>query len=73
MLLKKRIVREVNTTIEAEITEEEIRAAFSLPEDAEIFMEIPGGGDWSNEDLAVDKKRPLKARWKRSDRVEEEH
>ena len=25
-----------------------------IPPDADIFMRVPGGGDWSNEDLSVD-------------------
>lgn len=29
-------------------------AGFNLPDNADIFVRVPGGGDWSNTDLMID-------------------
>lgn len=49
------------TTQNYVITAEEIRKALDLPKDAKIFVQVPGGGDWSNTDLEIDSDTPLRA------------
>jgi len=51
----------VSTTCRIDITRAELIEALNLPKDAEIFISIPGGGDWSNTDLSIDAETPLKA------------
>lgn len=34
-----------------------------VPPDAEVYVTIPGGGDYSNMDLDIDKDMPVKIRW----------
>ena len=38
---------------EALITEKMLREAFGIPAHAKIFIGIPGGGNWSNTDMAI--------------------
>jgi len=37
----------------------ELLKALKLPKDAKVFVTVPGGGDWSNCDLELDKSTPL--------------
>lgn len=34
-----------------------------IPEDAQVSVLIPGGGDWSSTDLDVTEDRPIEIRW----------
>jgi hypothetical protein len=34
-----------------------------LPDDAQVFVEVPGGGDWSNTDLSIEQRTPIRVRW----------
>lgn len=46
---------------------EMLRAAGAdLPEDVghvRIYFAVPGGGDWSNTDVDIDKSNPVRAEW----------
>ena len=42
-----------------------------LPDDAEIFMQVPGGGDWSHTQLDVDSENRLYACYERVKTEEE--
>lgn len=44
---------EVTATRTWKFTREELVKRLGLPEDASVFMRVPGGGDWSNTDLTV--------------------
>jgi hypothetical protein len=52
-----------------ELTGEDIRglleaaADLQIPSTADIYIQIPGGGDWSNTSLDVDKKNPIVITW----------
>lgn len=35
----------------------------SIPGDAEVFFHVPGGGDWSNEDLSICPAFPVIVKW----------
>jgi hypothetical protein len=35
-----------------------------VPENAEVFITVPGGADWSNTDLDIDSRSPVIIRWK---------
>jgi len=52
----KRIEARVKTDFRGIITLEELREAFGLPADAEVTVRVPGGGDWSNEDITMGSK-----------------
>lgn len=36
-----------------------------IPKDAEVFVRVPGGADWSNEDLDIDN-HPIQVQWTRT-------
>lgn len=42
------------TSHEIAISRSDIIKAFGLPDNAKVFIGVPGGGDWSNIDLDVD-------------------
>ncbi len=33
---------------------DDLRLALVLPKDARIYVDVPGGGDWSNTELAIE-------------------
>lgn len=35
-----------------------------IPEDAEVTIHVPGGGDWSDMDLTIDSDTPVEITWK---------
>lgn len=45
----------VTTTVEErEYSAEDIRNALCLPPGAMLYVDVPGGGDWSNTSLSLD-------------------
>ncbi len=42
------------TRVEYQITADDIRKALALPKGAVLFIQVPGGGDWSNCALDLD-------------------
>jgi hypothetical protein len=60
--IKRAVTVETKRTTVYAITADDIRKRFRLPDDAEIVVRVPGGGDWSNTDLAI-KDHPLTARF----------
>lgn len=62
MKQKKTVHRVVETKYHVTYTIEEIREALHLPSNAVIFVDVPGGGDWSNTELLLDD-APLQARF----------
>ena len=55
------------------ITREDLIKAFGLPDNASISVSVPGGGDWSNCELPIDRHtRALSATWASEDTVETE-
>jgi hypothetical protein len=44
----------VRKTSSLEITADDIRQKFGLPPNAEVWVRVPGGGDWSNARLEID-------------------
>lgn len=38
-------------------------AGYEIPHDASIYVHVPGGGDWSNSDLHIDKACPVVVTW----------
>ena len=55
----ERTVR-TTTTTRWEFTADELKKRLRLPPDCRLFVQVPGGGDWSNTDLDIDL-RPLVA------------
>lgn len=37
---------------------------YDIPDSAEIFVTVPGGGDWSNMDLDISNQVPIQVRYK---------
>lgn len=56
--IKTSVTKHHTTTI----TDEHLRKAFGIPKGAEIFVMVPGGGDWSNESLDI-QTCPIEVRW----------
>jgi hypothetical protein len=46
------------------LANEDVTDATYVPNDAEIFVQIPGGGDYSGEPLAITERCPIILRWK---------
>lgn len=62
MRIKK--VQSILETNRVTITASEIRKAFRLPDNAEVFVRVPGGADWSNVDLEITEQDCLlEAKW----------
>lgn len=40
-----------------------LRTRFTIPDNAKVFIHVPGGGDYSNMDLDVDEETPLQVSW----------
>lgn len=55
----------------AHFTAAALRKALGLPDDAEITVAVPGGGDWSNAALEISDSTTLDARWTRRETWEE--
>lgn len=51
------------TTHRVEVDAEDIRKLVGAPETAEVYVSVPGGGDWSNMDLTIDKKHTITVEW----------
>jgi hypothetical protein len=39
------------------------KLGYDLPRDASIYVNVPGGGDWSNTSLDIDKETPVVVTW----------
>lgn len=59
MTIKTRTTTTVTTKVRREILRKDLGLLLGLPEHATVFVEVPGGGDWSNCDLEIDDRRPL--------------
>lgn len=59
----------VETRKRIELTEDSLRKLIksatgeALPVGADIFVEVPGGGDWSNTSLYISKETPVIIAW----------
>lgn len=62
MKQKKTVHKLVKTSYRVTFTVDEIREALNLPPGAELFVDVPGGGDWSNQELGLNE-APLQARF----------
>lgn len=40
-----------------------LKETIKFPSDTEVFFHVPGGGDWSNEDVTIDREHPLRICW----------
>lgn len=36
---------------------------YQIPDDADMFVQVPGGGDWSNTNLDIERDTNLHVRW----------
>lgn len=66
---KKQTVTTVST-FQTAISAEMIRAAFGLPKDARVYFVVPGGGDWSNTDIDIDRNHPICVEWTHTETVD---
>ena len=39
------------------------KSGLDVPDDAQVAVDVPGGGDWSNTRLDVDQDSPLIVKW----------
>jgi hypothetical protein len=39
------------------------REGVEIPKGADIYVQVPGGGDWSNMSLEIDKETPVVVKW----------
>lgn len=58
-------VKELSETrkFEGTITIEDLRKAFKIPDCASVTVRVPGGGDWSNTDLDIDRDTSITVTW----------
>lgn len=38
-------------------------AGHQVPDNALFYFSVPGGGDWSNTDIEIDTRHPVRFRW----------
>lgn len=51
------------TRVEGIILLAELKDALALPESAELFITVPGGGDWSNARMSIGEHIELQVVW----------
>lgn len=51
MSTKVKTRKRIETTVTKVISAEQLCSIFGLPANARVFVNVPGGGDWSNTDL----------------------
>lgn len=66
--IKTTTLRTVKEEHELTLTNEELIVilqdkGYKIPQACEVFVTVPGGGDWSNTDLSVDARNPLRVTW----------
>lgn len=54
--------RSTHTIHEGTITASDLRKMFHIPAHAEIWVRVPGGGDWSSTDLLI-AESPIQVKW----------
>lgn len=52
------------TSVKTTFSRADLLKALGLPENARVFVQVPGGGDWSNCELEIDTDVPLQADYK---------
>lgn len=63
MKITRKITRKTMTEFDVIIPEDKLKEAFNLPERAILYVEVPGGGDYSGEEFTLEQDGQLKARW----------
>ena len=67
--METKMTRRVTTTVEMSFSKADIISLInahtdaSIPADAEVFIHVPGGADWSHVDLTLDEAN-LQISWK---------
>jgi len=67
--VKKTVLTTITQEHELELTNEELivilqNAGYEVGQHSKVFVTVPGGGDWSNMDLAISGRTPLRLTWK---------
>ena len=53
----------ITTRYRASFDAKELREKLNLTEGSKIYVQVPGGGDWSNQELELDSDCPLIAEY----------
>jgi len=61
--LNKRKVVETTETYTSTISRDDLKKAFNIPDRALIYFHVPGGGDWSNENIDISEDDPVHVSW----------
>ena len=62
-------VKTVKTVRKVKLTKQQIIGLlndaidYEVPNDAQVFIRVPGGGDWSNEDLDIEGSHGVEVLW----------
>ena len=60
---KKIVERECSLKLTGDQILEAIQEKYGVPLNANIFLHVPGGGDYSNIDLDIDHETPIQIEW----------
>lgn len=65
MKTNRTVTKRVTTSHRVELNREDIIKAVGVevPDYAEIYVSVPGGGNWSNTSLEIDDKTPVVVSW----------
>lgn len=64
MKTEMKTTREVTVELDYDDLVELMKAkGLQINGDAKFFVKVPGGGDWSNQDLLIDNDVPLLVQW----------
>lgn len=53
------ITKSTRTTVKISLTADDLKDKLGLPSNSEVFIHVPGGGDWSNTRLDIDSDNPV--------------
>lgn len=54
-MFESRLIEETKV-YQGKITLDDLRIKFDIPPQAKVTIRVPGGGDWSNQDIELDNK-----------------
>ena len=55
------------TNYSLELSDADIKELLDVPLDARVTVHVPGGGDWSNQELNLSDRHTLDVKWQRVD------
>ena len=61
--LKAEVNKKITTEYSLNLSGADIRKILDLPLNAKVTVQIPGGGDWSNQELNINDEHTFDVKW----------